>query len=269
MMRLRDAAFDAAAVAIRDARKRHAGAHQHRALHRVTATPYLIAQAILLPLLFCAVLLFAEPYLMGFWRDCIVFWLTRLDVPLHVLHQTSTIDGLHFEWSNSAAGTYMPSFTMMLGSALVTLLVFFFTGSMSNKSLPLKYLIRIVCVVQGIALLFFWFAPSQFPYTIPDHMRNIISIGYMLMLAIPVMLAIGYYLLHLSLPIKIIHTVFILSYFMLMIPHKVVLHTLILYKMSLLYMPVLYICLGAVFDVLLFVALYSWAVSMLPSNGTD
>jgi hypothetical protein len=33
-------------------------------------------------------------------------------------------------------------------------------------------------------------------------------------------------------------------------------------------MPVLYICFGAVFDALIFVALYSWAVSNAPMKAT-
>lgn len=259
--------LDSAAQAISDARLRHATANQHRALRRLTAGPFLIAQAVLLPIAFCALLLAAEPLIMNFWRDCILFWLTRLDIPLQA-RQALSEGGLHFDWIGTVNDSFMPGFAMKLASALATFLVFASTTSMSNQKLPLRYLLRILCVVQAIALVFFWYAPSQFPYSIPDHMRDIISMGYMLMLAIPVMLAIGYYLLHVDLGVKIVHTVFILSYFILMIPHKVVLHTLILYKMSLLYMPLLYVCLGAVFDVLLFVALYSWTVSMLPEQAT-
>ena len=38
--------------------------------------------------------------------------------------------------------------------------------------------------------------------------------------------------------------------------------------LSVLFMPVLYICFGAVFDALVFVALYSWAVSNAPVDAT-
>lgn len=265
---MRNAAIVSAARAIQEARQHHATAGQHRALRRLTAGPSVIAQTLLLPALICALLVIGEPFILNFWRDCIQFWLTRLDIPLYAEQQAVAMKTMNFEWIGAANASYMPSFTTKLVSALTTFVVFALTSSMSKDKLPLQYLLRIVCVVQALALLFFWYAPSQFPYSIPDHMRDIISMGSMLMLAIPVMLAIGYYLLDLSLTVKIVHTVFILSYFILMIPHKVVLHTLILYKMSLLYMPVLYICLGAVFDMLLFVALYSWTVSMVPEEIT-
>ncbi|MEB0133884.1 hypothetical protein QN362_00920 [Actimicrobium sp. CCC2.4] len=267
-LQMRNAAIVSAARAIQEARQHHATAGQHRALRRLTAGPSVIAQALLLPTVVCTLLLLGEPFILNFWRGCIQFWLTRLDIPLYAEQQTMAMKTLNFEWIGAANASYMPSFTTKLASAMTTFVVFALTSNMHKDKLPLQYLLRIVCVVQALALLFFWYAPSQFPYSIPDHMRDIVSMGSMLMLAIPVMLAIGYYLLDLSLTAKITHTMFILSYFILMIPHKVVLHTLILYKMSLLYMPVLYICLGAVFDMLLFVALYSWTVSMVPEEIT-
>ena len=269
VLQIREAAFESASIAIKEAKTRHAAARQHRAISRLTVGPTLYAQAILLPVAFCGLLLIAEPYLMAFWRDCILFWLARLDIPLEVHRQSATIGALRFEWATPLVESGMPSFAAKVASALLTFGVFALTTRMSNDKLPLKYLLRIVCTVQTISLTFFWYVPSQFPYTIPDHMRDVISMGYMLILAIPVLLAIGYYLLHRSLHIKILHTVFILAYFILMVPHNVVLHTLILYKFSLLYMPVLYVCLGAVFDVLLFVALYSWVVSTLPEQATQ
>jgi hypothetical protein len=269
LLQMREAAFESASIAIKDAKARHAAARQHRAISRLTVGPSLYAQAIILPLVFCGLLLLAEPLLMAFWRDCILFWLARLDIPLEVHRQSSTIGALRFDWANPMHESAMPTFAMKVSCALLTFGVLALTTGMNNSKLPLKYLLRIICAVQLISLGFFWYVPSQFPYTIPDHMRDIISMGYMMLLAIPVLLAIGYYLLHRALHIKILHTAGILAYFIVMVPHKVVLHTLILYKMSLLYMPVLYVCLGAVFDVLLFVALSSWAVSTLPEQATQ
>ena len=265
---LRHTAIESAAQAIQNARQHHDTADQHRAMRRLSAGPFMLMQAFLLPALFCSLLFISEPLIVNFWQDCIQFWLTRLDIPLQALQQANATGNLYFEWIGAANASYMPSFTTKLTSALVTFVVFALTSNMNSNQLPLQYLLRIICVVQALALLFFWYAPSQFPYSIPDHIRYIISMGNTLMLAIPVMLAIGYYLLELSPTVKIVHTMFILGYFMLMIPHKVVLHTLILYKMSLLYMPVLYFCLGAVFDMLLFVALYSWTVSLIPEKFT-
>lgn len=269
LLQMREAAFESASIAIQDAKTRHAAARQHRAISRLTVEPYLLAEAIVLPIFFCGLLLLAEPHLMGFWRDTIIFWVSRMDIPLQAQQHAMTIGALRFDWINHNNPSTMPDFAMKLVSALVTFLLFALTTRMRSKLLPLKYLLRILCTVHTAALIFFTYLPSQFPYSIPDHMRDLISMGYMLILAIPVLLAIGYYLLHLPLVTKITHSVAILAYFIVMTPLKVVLHTVVLYHLSLLYMPLLYICFGAVFDVLIFVALYSWIVSRLPEQATQ
>lgn len=53
-----------------------------------------------------------------------------------------------------------------------------------------------------------------------------------------------------------------------MVPHQVLAQALIMQHLSVLFMPVLYICFGAVFDALVFVALYSWAASNAPLDAT-
>ncbi|NML85452.1 hypothetical protein [Polaromonas sp.] len=84
-----------------------------------------------------------------------------------------------------------------------------------------------------------------------------LTLTLMLILMLMLMLAVGYYLLNQSLWVKLFHTALILLFFAVMVPHQVLVQALIMQHLSLLYMPVLYICFGAVFDALMFVALYS------------
>jgi hypothetical protein len=265
----RDAAFAAAALAIKDAKARHACARQHRAIRRLSVGPALWLQLVLLPGLFCGLLVLAEPALTNFWRSCFAFWFAHLDLPLQETSHAASINALRFDWRNDTGEAAIPGFSARMTSMVFTFLLFAATFRMQGRMVPLQYLLRILCGVQGIALLFFWYAPAQFPYTVSDHLQDLLTMGHILILAIPLMLAVGYYLLHQRLSLKLAHTLGILGYFIVMIPHKAVLHTLILYKTSVLYMPLLYVCFGAVFDVLLFVALYSWLISMLPEQDTQ
>ena len=59
----------------------------------------------------------------------------------------------------------------------------------------------------------------------------------------------------------------VLGYFAVMLPFKVVLHALILQHFSVIFMPVLYLCFGAIFDLMVFVALYSWITSQVPAEA--
>ena len=94
------------------------------------------------------------------------------------------------------------------------------------------------------------------------------TIGYVIMVATPVMLAVGYYILNQNILIKLFHTTLILLFFTVMIPHQVLAQAFIMQHLSILFMPLLYICFGAVFDALVFVALYSWAASNAQANAT-
>jgi len=128
--------------------------------------------------------------------------------------------------------------------------------------------LRIVGVIQLVTLVYFWLSPAAFPYSIARHSEERMTIGYVVMLSTPVMLAMGYSILNQSLTIKLFHTALILGFFAVMIPHQVLVQAFIMQHLSVLFMPVLYICMGAVFDALVFVALYSWAVSSAPQDAT-
>ena len=67
---------------------------------------------------------------------------------------------------------------------------------------------------------------------------------------------------------KLFYTGVILIFLAVMVPHQVLAQALIMQHLSVLFMPLLYICFGAVFDALVFVALYSWIASNAPANAT-
>ena len=94
------------------------------------------------------------------------------------------------------------------------------------------------------------------------------TIGYVIMVSTPVMLAVGYYILNQGILVKLFHTAIILLFFGILVPHQILAQAFIMQYLSVLFMPVLYLCFGAVFDALVFVALYSWAVSNAPANAT-
>jgi hypothetical protein len=266
--RAHDRVFHATFSAASQARARRVKVRPHRALSPLKVTPYLLAQAVILPLVLCALLFWAEPLMLDFWRACIMFWSNRLDMHLSLTNQLNEATQFTMRLSSGPGGEPMPSSITLAVTAVVTLIAFALSLRMNNAKLPLKYPIRIVCVLQSITLIYFWLTPSSFPYSIARHSEELMTIGYVVMLATPVMLAVGYYILNISLRVKLFHTALILLFFAIMIPHQVLAQAFIMQHLSVLFMPVLYICFGAVFDALIFVALYSWAVSKAPADAT-
>lgn len=261
-----DRVFHATFDAARQARALRVKVRPHRAITPLRVTPWLAAQAIVLPLLLCGLLLWFRLPLLAFWRSCILFWSTRLDIPFSLAVRANEAGQYPLLMGTDAAT--LPGTGTLVVTALVTLAAFALSLRMKDARLPLKYPLRIVCVLQSVALLYFWLSPAAFPYSIARHSEELMTIGYAVMLATPVMLAVGYYILNQGLAIKLLHTALILGFFIILIPHQVLAQAFIMQHLSVLFMPVLYICFGAVFDALIFVALYSWAVSNAPARAT-
>jgi hypothetical protein len=244
-------------------RQKSAAVPGHRALRRLPARWLLLVQALLLPALACAVLLHERHAVLAFWKDCLDFWLPRLDIPLKA-GWSAGADSLRMTWLGGDTLVTIPGPGLKAGTATGLLLLFASTWFYGQARLPLACLIRLICCVHALALLFFWLLPAQFPYTIADHVNDMLQTGFRFLVAIPVLLALGYAILQPPLSSLLGHTLLIIGYFMLLLPHQMVLHALVLRFTTLLSMPVLYLCFGSVLDVLLFIGLYSWAVSRMP-----
>ncbi|RZJ25000.1 MAG: hypothetical protein EOO54_07705 [Haliea sp.] len=268
-----DRRFQAAFSRVQDARKRLVRVRPHRAITPLTVTPWLLAQAIVLPVLLCALLVWGETGLHAFWRQVILFWSAGLDLPYSLSPLVNEAGHLALRFEGGAGGVGsdigpMPGRMTLIVTTVLTAAMIIGSFFMRQARFPLRYPLRIVGVLQAVTLVYFVLAPDSFPYTIARHSEELMTIGYVVMIATPFMLAAGYYILNHSLLAKLFHTALILGFFALMVPHQVLAQAFLMQHVSVLFMPVLYICLGAVFDALVFVALYSWAVSRAPADAT-
>lgn len=225
---------------------------------RLRMTPRTAVELLLMAALPCAALLAAKPWLMGFWHSVILWWSERLALPLGLVRTGGTES---LAWLASYAGALVPSPADGVIAAALVIGAFASTWWMSDRQVPLKYLVRLLCVVQASALLFFMFVPTNFPYSMTGHLASMLNAGYYLMLAIPPLLALGWGVLRVPLHQKLLYPALMLAYFALMLPHKALLHAVVVQHFSALYMPLLYLCFGAVLDLMVFVALYSWLAS--------
>lgn len=262
-----DREFHAIFLAAKKARTR-LSISPHRAITPLNVTPYLMVQAIVLPIVLCGLILWFKPLLFDFWRQCIFFWSGGLHLPFSLSSRVNEAGQYGLQLPGDLDGGQLPNATVLAVTALVTVLAFALSFRMKNASFPLRYPLRIACVVQFATLLYFWWSPTGFPYNIARHSEELMTIGYVVMVATPLMLAMGYYILNQSLLKKLFYTGVILAFLAIMVPHQVLVQALIMQHLSVLFMPLLYICFGAVFDALVFVALYSWVASNAPARAT-
>lgn len=227
-------------------------------------TPRSAIELLLMALLPCAALLAVRPQLMNAWQSVMLWWSERLGLPLELVR---TGDTASLEWLVSYTGALVPSPVTGVLTAAVVIGAFASTWWMSDRQVPLKYLVRTLCVVQASALLFFMFTPNRFPYTMTGHLAAMLNAGFYLMLAMPLLLALGWGVLRVPLHQKLLYPVLMVAYFAVMLPHKALLHAVVVQHFSALFMPMLYLCFGAVFDLMVFVALYSWLASTAPDRA--
>lgn len=262
------ALFQGLFAAAQKARTRHVAVRPHRAITPLHVTPWLLAQALVLPLVLVALLLWCKPAVLDLWRQLILFWSPHLGLPFSLSATLNTAGHYSLVMQGGPDGALMPGGMTLLITSVVCAIGLVTSFFMNGATLPLRYPLRIVSVLQGVAVLYFWLNPGAFPYSIGRHSEELMTIGYVVMVSTPVMLAVGYYVLNQRLVVKLFHTALILLFFAVMVPHQVLVQAFLMQHFSVLFMPVLYICMGAVFDALVFVALYSWAVSNAPVDAT-
>ena len=251
--------------ALAHARQRLAHIRPHRGLVRLEPGAFAV-QAIVLPAIFITLLLQCEPWLLEFWRLFVMTWAEPLGLPLRPSARDAGWGELRLVWSYLEAPSGLPGDSALWTASLATLAVFAATFALTARMIPLKYVLRILCGVQAVSIAFFALG-GEFPYGVQDHVLALSSGGFVLMGAIPVMLAMGYYVLRVPLAMKVLHTLLILGYFALLVPLQIVMHVVLLQHFGVIVMPLLYFCFGAVLNFLLFVALYAWVASTAPEDA--
>lgn len=240
------------------------GGRPHRSLLSTRWSLAGVLGTLLMAVLPVAALLALQAPLREAWHGLLLWWAERLGLPLALMLDNGEPT---LAWLSGSGNAQLPSSTLGAVTAALVVGAFAATYRFSDRQLPLKYLVRVLCVVQATALLFFLVAPSRFAYTLSGYLASSLDAGFVLMLVLPLLLTIGWGVLRLPLHQKLLYPVLMLAYFALMVPHKALLMLLLLQQLSVLFMPLLYLCFGSVLDLMVFVALYSWLASMAPADA--
>jgi hypothetical protein len=264
MIDTRDTSFDLPLQKLSRAKSGLARAMPHRSLARAPFSVFDLAAGVCIALALSGLLFALQPLVMSCWVKCIEFWLKALGFPVGLPVGDSTgqrVDHL------LAPITVAPAAPSLLFAAFgVAGLAWVICGRLRGKHLPIMYLVRCLCAVMLLSILVFLLSPHSFSYSLAQHVNDLLIDGYRCLLVFPFVLCIGYYLFHERLVVKLLYSLVIELYFLVMIPHKVLVHIITLQFGSRLTMPLLYVCLGSAFDICAFVALYAWVLSNLPAQ---
>jgi len=143
------------------------------------------------------------------------------------------------------------------------------TMALPPRFVPLRYFLRFLILLQGISLGYFALAPAgSFPYTLPSYTAGLIGMGQVVLVILPVILAVTYYLFDISWGRKLLLTALLLGHLAVMIPLQATVHAWLIARGSLLFLPPLFLVFGILVHVLVFVAFYGWGMSWPSTRGS-
>lgn len=234
----------------------------HRSMVGMPWTVWRLATTLTLGAGGLAALVLALPALGTLW-----FWIFREvrdrvfpGIPLG--DQTFTLPfGIELTLPVLAVGTPLPDQATLLFAGGITAAVVLASFLLSERWIPLRYLLRLLAFLQATAIAFFAVAPGAFPYRLQDHVFLLLAAGLVVMALVPLVLSFTLHVFDLAFWRKTLVTVALLAHLSIFLPLQVLLHVGLVLQGTALLMPVLFLMFGLLLDVLILVAFYGWALS--------
>ena len=232
----------------------------HRALAHFSLGPMNLAVAVSLCVIFLSIWLTLLPMTCALWSRILATGIRAL--PLHAELALAQHHWFYLRFATPylRVEPLLPSLETWSLTGAATLLLFAATFLLSDRWIPVIYLLRGVLLVQATALLYFALLPARFPHTPESYIAGLVTSGIALISIVPLLFALTYYIFDFGLPRKALLTAMTMAHLALFLPFQVLLQALALQK-TVLFMPVLYIIFGMPLDILLIIAFYSWGMS--------
>jgi len=233
----------------------------HRGIISFRATKTDVAHALLLAGGLTFLWVRFLPSVCRLWFGMFSYWARslKLEATVSMMPQHwSKLVNVSLPFVGVQTGTISP--TVWLATLFVTLAAFASTYWYGEDHAPWAYIVRALVLIQGSALVYFSFASARFPHDIPTYTMGMLSFGVILIGMIPVVLAFTFYMFEFPFWKKLAVSILTMGHLTLFFPLQYILHVYILHH-SILFMPLLYFAFGPFLDVLIFICLYSWAMS--------
>jgi hypothetical protein len=148
----------------------------------------------------------------------------------------------------------------------LTAVAFLASFLLPARFVPARYFLRFAALVQSISLVWFAFASPPFLYPLPGYTAGLMNAGMAVLVLIPLVLGLTFYIFDHSLLQQLALTVMALVHLAVLVPLQVLLHAFLAHHLSALVQPTLFFLFGLLVEVLVFVAFYGWAMSW---QGTE
>ncbi|MBN2171751.1 MAG: hypothetical protein JW819_10585 [Candidatus Krumholzibacteriota bacterium] len=234
----------------------------HRAMLTLRLRPRHVVGAALVALLLSGGWVLIMNRVSGLWLQIMEFWRGVIGLPGYMTMVHYPVgDHWHLAVPRLICGA-LPLTTerwwLGVGLAAVLLLASFL---LPRRHVPVAYLLRAAAVLQVWSQYFFAAWPGAFPYDITGYVEVMVIAGLFLIGLVPILLGLTYYVFDFSLVRRLAVTFLVMIHLTLLVPMLFLAHAWLIHNLSLLFMPFLFLIFGLPLEVLVFIALYSWAMS--------
>ncbi|HLA63837.1 MAG TPA: hypothetical protein VK610_05385 [Rhodothermales bacterium] len=204
----------------------------------------------------------ALPYVAFAWGQALAFINTLAGSPGRVVMTVYDVFGVwavgvpSLDWPATEPTPFLLGVTGVVVAVLFVASFFF-----PERHTPAVYLLRAVLLLQGSAVMFFAVWPGRFPYTLTGYGQGMTGAGLAIATAVPLVLALTYYVHDLGFARKVGLTVAALAHSVVLVPLLYAAHAALVATGSLLFLPALYFLAGIPLHVMTLVALYAGGMS--------
>lgn len=233
----------------------------HRALAHFRLGPMNLIAAIFLFVFFTTIWLVFLPRVCRLWGRLLAVGIRVL--PLHAelaLAEHHLTPFIRFDIPYLRMEPVLPSAQAWWFTFAATVALLAASFLLSDKFIPVTYLLRGILVVPATALAYFAVLPASFPHTPDSYMQGLITAGIALISIIPLLFGLTYYIFDFGLLKKAFLTAITMAHLALFLPLQILIQALFLQK-PVLFMPVLYIVFGMPVNILIIIAFYSWGMT--------
>jgi hypothetical protein len=234
---------------------------EHRALFRSNFSRLNWLAILFLPILFNYVVFESMTLISQIWATLFEFWVGKIEMPGKVLMFTTKLANREFQLPELFIATSAPSAQDWWLLALIAVALFVLMYSLPKNLMPLSYIIGFLALIMLSSLIYFSIMPAKFSYTVSGYLNNLTISAIWLMLVIPWIHALIYYIFDFSFFKKALLTIITLVFIILALPFQLLVQAVILVKYSIIVLPVLNVFFGLFLLILCCLSLYGWAMS--------
>lgn len=233
----------------------------HRSLQRLKFPWTRLATMLILPVVFNLITWGLHDIISDTWLSIFAFWIGKLQLPAELTLRIVSIGTFNIGLPHIEIITKLPNAFIWLLISGMTAAILLVSFKLADAFLPLSYLLRFICMILASALTYCLLQPDTFPYSVTEYLDGALLSGVVLMLVIPWVHTLIYYVFGFSLFKKSMLTAMTLAFIIMTLPFQLILHLLLLHVGSVLLMPLMYLVFGLWIQILSAIALYAWAMS--------